>query len=104
MADAIQGSIEIKTADGLSIGVQGQRWTLEAVPLVLETLHGITGMETVEPEEQPTGRTPMAQWEAVDANNQDVIVLLWEDIPYEATAVAKAIAAAIAQEDAPNGK
>lgn len=93
----IQGSVEIKTTDGQSIGVPGKNWTLEAVPFVLNVLHGITGMESVTPEQQPTNRTPDAQWTAVDADNQSVTVLLWPDIPYDETAVAQAIAAAIAE-------
>jgi uncharacterized protein YbaA (DUF1428 family) len=93
----ITGSVEIKTTDGQSIGVPGKRWTLEAVPVVLETLHGITGLVSVTPEQQPTGRTPEAQWSAVDANNQTVQVMLWAEVPYEETVVAQAIAAAIAE-------
>lgn len=95
--DVIAGSVEIRTTDNMSIGVPGKRWTLEAVPLVLETLHGVTGLASVTPEQQPTGRTPEAQWSGVDVNNQVVQVFLWRDIPYEETAVAQAIAAAIAQ-------
>ena len=97
MSEPIQGSVEIRTANNESIGVAGKRWTLEAVPLVLETLYGVTGMESVTSEAQPTGRTPEAQWSAVDANNQTVTVMLWRDIPYEETAVAQAIAADIAE-------
>ena len=97
MSEQIAGSIEIRTANNESIGVAGKRWTLEAVPLVLETLYGVTGMECVTPEAQPTGRTPEAQWSAVDANNQTVTVMLWRDIPYEETVVAQAIAADIAE-------
>lgn len=100
----IIGSIEIQTADGISIGVTGARWTLDVVPVVLETLHGITGMASVTAEQQSTGRTPEAQWSAVDANNQSVQVMLWRDIPYEETAVAQAIAAAIALGEVPNGE
>ncbi len=77
---AIKGSIEVKTADGMSIGVAGTRWTIATVPVVLDTLYGITGLETATPQEQPTGRTPEAQWSGVDANNQDVTVLLWKEI------------------------
>ena len=97
MNEPIIGSIEIRTTDDQSIGVQGTRWTLDAVPVVLEALHGITGLEEAEPEEQPTGRTPEAQWQGVDANNQDVSVLLWRETPYEETAIAQAIATAIAE-------
>lgn len=96
MSEPIEGSVEVKTADGMSIGVPGQRWTLDVVPVVLEALHGITGMESVTPEQVPTGRTPEAQWTATDANNQHVHVFLWRAIPYEDTAIAQAIAGAIA--------
>lgn len=95
--EIIKGSLEIKRADDTSIGVPGERWTLEAVPFVLETLQGVTELVSVPSEAQPTGRTPEAQWTGVDANNQDVTVLLWRDIPYEETAVAQAIAQAIAE-------
>ena len=97
MSEQIAGSIEIRTANNESIGVAGKRWTLEAVPLVLETLYGVTGMTGVGAGQQPTGRTPEAQWSAVDANNQTVTVMLWRDIPYEETVVAQAIAADIAE-------
>ena len=91
-----KGSVEIKKADDTSIGVPGERWTLEAVPLVLETLQGVTGLVSVTPETQPTGRIPEAQWSGVDAQNQQIVVMLWRDIPYEETAIAQAIAQAIA--------
>lgn len=76
----LEGSIEIKTADGMSLGVPGKRWVLTTVPVVLETLYGITGMKTATPKVQPTGQTPYAQWSAVDARNQQVTVLLWKGI------------------------
>lgn len=100
----IEGSIEIKTADDQSIGVPGKRWTLDVVPVVLETLQGVTGLTSVTPEQQPTGRTPEAQWTGVDANNQTITVFLWKDIPYEETAIAQAIAAAIAQGEVTGGE
>lgn len=103
MSEPIEGSVEIKTANGMSIGVPGQRWTLDAVPLVLDTLHGIGHMESVTPERQSTGRTPEAQWSAVDANNQTITVILWRDIPYDETTVAQAIAAAIVEGEASRG-
>lgn len=103
-SDVIVGSIEIKTTDNQSIGVPGTRWTLEAAPMVLETLHGITGMESVEPVQAPTGRTPEAQWTAVDANNQTVTVMLWREIPFEETLIAQAIAAAIIAGEVGNGE
>lgn len=93
----IEGSIEIRTTENMSIGVPGKRWTLDVVPVVLETLQGVTGLVSVTPQAQPTGRTPEAQWTGVDANNQSVEVYLWRDIPYEETAVAQAIAQAIAE-------
>lgn len=102
--DYIEGSVEIRTADGMSIGVPGQRWTLESVPLVLETLQGITAMEPVTPVEQPTGRTPEAQWTALDVDSQAVTVMLWRDIPYDETAVARAIARAISMEESTHGE
>lgn len=95
--EPITGSIEITTADDESLGIPGRRWTLDTVPVVLETLRGITNLEDAEPQQQSSGRTPLAQWTARDANNQDVTVLLWEDTPYEETAIAQAIAAAIAE-------
>lgn len=102
--DVIVGSIEIKTTDNQSIGVPGSRWTLDAVPIVLETLHGITGMESVEPVQAPTGRTPEAQWSAFDADNQNVMVMLWREVPYEETAIAQAIASAILAGEVSNGE
>lgn len=101
MDEPIIGSVEIRDAGGNSIGVPGKRWTLEAVPFVLETLQGVTGLQSVTPEAQPTGRTPEAQWTGVDANNQTVEVYLWRDVPYEETAIAQAIAQAIAEGSAP---
>lgn len=99
MTEPTEGSVEVKTASDMSIGVPGKRWTVEVVPLVLETLHGITGMESATPQQAATGRTPDAQWTGVDANNQTVSVLLWRDVPYEETSVANAIAKAIAEGD-----
>lgn len=97
MEDVVIGSVEIRKHTGESMGVVGQRWTVAAVPVVLETLHGITELEAVEPEAQPTGRVPEAQWTGVDAQNQPVTVMLWADIPFDETAIGKAIAASLAE-------
>lgn len=97
MTEPMTGSIEIRTHTGESHGLPGQRWTRSAVPVVLETLHGITGMEAVEPEAQPTGRVPEAQWRGVDECNQGVTIFLWRDIPFDETVIAQAIADAIAE-------
>lgn len=96
MAETFVGSVEILTHDHESIGIPGQRWSADAVPVVLATLHGITDLREVIPQPQPTGRTPEYQWAGMDAQQQPVTVLLWRDVPYSETAIAQAIAAAIA--------
>lgn len=74
-------SIEILTAIGESIGYPGVNLTAENVPVVVEALAGITALETVAPEEQPTGRIPEHQWTGKDAKNQSVTVFLWPEAP-----------------------
>lgn len=96
MTDPINGSVEILRGDERS-GVVGTEWVVEEVPIVLRNLYGIRDMEAQEPQERPTGRTPECQWSGVDANNQDVEVLLWEDVPFDETAVGQAIAAELAK-------
>lgn len=97
MAETIQGSVEILHNDERT-GVVGAEWVPEEVPIVLRNLHGIRDMAETEPQERPTGRTPEYQWSGKDASNQDVTVLLWEDTPFDETAIGKAIAAEIAKE------
>lgn len=91
------GGVEILTSDGQSLAVAGRRWMPAVVPAVVEALHGVTGLVASAPETRPTGRTPEAQWTGVDASNQPVTVLLWREDPYAETAIARAIAAAIAE-------
>lgn len=73
------GTVEIRDNHGESIGVVGVAWTVGVVPTVLAALHGIADLEPVEPEAQPTGRTPAAQWGGVDSRNQPVTVFWWPD-------------------------
>lgn len=73
------GTVEIRSNSGESTGVVGVAWTVGVVPTVLAALHGIADLETVEPETQPTGRTPAAQWSGVDGRNQPVTVFWWPD-------------------------
>lgn len=98
MNEPIKGSVEMLTGDHENVGIPGERWTTDVVPVVLETLYGVTQLVRIAPAAQPTGRTPAAQWNGVNADGQPVTVLLWEDIPYETTAVARAIAQAIAED------
>lgn len=100
MSEPIEGSVELWDGDQ-SLGLSGKRWTLEAVPVVVEAVHGITDIAPVEPTEQPTGRIPDAAWTGTGALGQPVSIYLWADIPYEETAVAQAIAAAIAESEGP---
>lgn len=95
--DPFIGGVEILTSSGESLGVAGQRWTPDVVPAVVDALHGVRGLVAGTPEPQQTGRMPQAQWTGVDASNQPVTVLLWKEDPYEETAIAQAIAAAIAE-------
>lgn len=92
--ETINGSIEI-IRGGESIGVVGLRWNPETVPVVLETLHGITALDAVDPEAAPTGRAPAYQWVGVDAENQLVTVYLWPEIAFDETAIGQAIAASL---------
>lgn len=92
----VNGSVEIVSPID-RIGVVGVAWTPEVVPIVVQTLHGITNLESESPERRPTGRTPLNQWSGTDAQGQPVKVLLWEDIPFDETALAKAIASEIAK-------
>lgn len=84
--EKVNGNIEILRHDE-SIGVVGTDWVPSEVPIVLRNLHGIRDMGEVEPEQRPTGRTPLHQWTGTDANNQPVVVMLWEDTPFDASAV-----------------
>lgn len=93
---AIRGSVEIVRGDN-STGVVGTEWVPIEVPIVLRNLHGIRDMGEVEPEQRPTGRTPLHQWTGTDANNQPVVVMLWEDTPFDETAIGKTIAAELAK-------
>ena len=96
MAETIQGSVEILRNDERT-GVVGAEWVPEEVPIVLRNLHGIRDMAEEEPQERPTGRTPEYQWSGKDASNQDVIVLLWQDVPFDETVIGQAIAAELAK-------
>lgn len=97
--DAFSGSVELITADSESLGVPGVLWTPDVVPVIVGALHGVTDMAPIEPEPQPTGRTPDAAWSGKDRSGRDVAVYLWRDQPYDQTAVAQAIAQAIAEKE-----
>lgn len=77
MSEAFVGSVEIITHDGESRGVPGVQWTPEVVPAVVGTLAGVAGLVEAEPEAQPSGRTPEAQWTGQDGAGFPVTVLLW---------------------------
>ena len=96
----VVGSVEITDASGTSIGVAGQAWTVETVPLVLGVLYGLTDFAAVDPAPAPTGRVPDAQWEATDSRNQSVVVKLWPETPYADTLAAQ-IGPALAEEVTP---
>lgn len=81
MSEAFRGSVEIITHDGESRGVPGVRWTPEAVPAVVETVAGITGLVEVEPEPAGSARIPEAAWTGQDAAGFPVTVLLWRERP-----------------------
>lgn len=97
MTEPITGSVEILRSNDERTGVVGTEWMPEEVPIVLRNLYGIRNLEAQEPQERPTGRTPEYQWSGVDANNQTVTVLLWEDVPFDETVIGQAIAAELAK-------
>lgn len=81
----MKGSLEVIDSSGESTGVVGMNLTSDAVPAVLDALYGITDVEEAEPTAADSGRVPDGQWTARDANNQDVTVRLWREIPFEET-------------------
>lgn len=85
----MRGSLEIIDNSGDSTGVVGTNWTPETVPVVLGALYGITDVQEAAPTPAESGRVPDGQWTAKDASNQDVIVRLWEDVPFEETYAAE---------------
>lgn len=86
----MKGSLEITDMNGESTGVVGTHWTEEAVPVVLDALHGIADVQSVDPTTaSETGRLPELQWTGRNANNQTVTIRLWEEIPFEETLAAQ---------------
>lgn len=93
----MEGSLEIINSSGESTGVVGSDWTADAVPVVVRALYGITDVEDAEPTPAQTGRTPDHQWTGKTANNQDVTIRLWSEVPFEGT-FASHVGPALAEE------
>lgn len=79
----MEGSLEIINSSGESMGVVGLDWTADAVPVVVRALYGITDVEEASPTPAQTGRTPDNEWTGKSANNQDVTIRLWSELPFE---------------------
>lgn len=75
----MNGSIEIIDRNGTRIGFAGTELSVEIVPTIVGALASVIDMQRVsKPTRRPTGRTPVAQWNAT-RHGDPVQVFLWED-------------------------
>lgn len=90
----VNGSIEILTPDGESIGLVVKAATPTDVPVILRAVYGL-GEIAGKAAEKRASRTPKGEWKARNSKGQDVTAILWEEREFSATEIGQAMAAAL---------
>ena len=90
----INGSIEILTPDGQSIGLIVKAATPADVPVILRTVYGLSDVADTPPG-QRKGRPPKGEWKGRNNRGQEVTALLWEEVEVTDTEIGRSMAAAL---------